>query len=77
MIEETSKHREARQGPDHTETFHSRTSLALAYRDAGRISEALEQYERMFQTWKTLIVPHDPDSSWAPVGLAEINESLE
>jgi eukaryotic-like serine/threonine-protein kinase len=76
MLEEASKHREARQGPGHAETLQCRTKLALAYRDAWRIPEALEQYERMFQTWNSRIAPHDPDSLWAPEGLAEIHESL-
>ena len=40
MYEKTLRLRESRLGPDHPDTFISRTNLALAYERAGRWAEA-------------------------------------
>ena len=76
MLEQASQHWEAKQGPDHPETLHSRTNLALAYRDAGRISEAIALQEETIRLREARIGSDDPDIFRNREGLAEAYERI-
>jgi len=49
-------------GPDHPSTLASRNNLASAYRDAGRIDEAIPLYEQTLEDSTRILGPHHPDT---------------
>ena len=49
-------------GPDHPSTLASRNSLAVAYRDAGRIDEAIALHEQNLEDRTRILGPHHPDT---------------
>ena len=49
-------------GPDHPSTLASRNSLAGAYRDAGRLEEAIALYEQTLEDRTRILGPHHPDT---------------
>ena len=49
-------------GPDHPSTLASRNSLAVAYRDAGRIDEAIALYEQTLEDSTRILGPHHPST---------------
>ena len=48
-------------GPDHPSTLASRNNLADAYRDAGRLDEAIALYEQTLEDRSRLLGPDHPD----------------
>ena len=48
-------------GPDHPSTLASRNNLAGAYRDAGRLDEAIALYEQTLEDRSRLLGPDHPD----------------
>ena len=49
-------------GPDHPRTLISRNNLAGAYRDAGRLDEAIPLYEQTLEDRTRILGPHHPDT---------------
>ena len=49
-------------GPDHPSTLASRNSLASAYRDAGRLDEAIALFERNLEDRTRILGPHHPNT---------------
>ena len=49
-------------GPDHPSTLASRNNLAYAYRDAGRLDEAIALYEQTLEDSTRILGPHHPDT---------------
>ena len=49
-------------GPDHPSTLASRNNLAYAYRDAGRLDEAIALYEQTLEDRTRILGPHHPDT---------------
>ena len=49
-------------GPDHPSTLASRNSLAGAYRDAGRLDEAIPLHEQTLEDSTRILGPHHPDT---------------
>ena len=49
-------------GPDHPSTLTSRNSLAGAYRDAGRLEEAIALFEQTLEDRTRTLGPHHPDT---------------
>ena len=49
-------------GPDHPDTLTSRNNLASAYRDAGRLHEAIELFEQNLEDRTRILGPHHPDT---------------
>ena len=49
-------------GPDHPSTLASRSSLAGAYRDAGRLEEAIALYEQTLEDRTRILGPHHPNT---------------
>lgn len=47
-------------GPDHPSTLASRNNLANAYRDAGRLDEAIALYEQTLEDRTRILGPHHP-----------------
>ena len=47
-------------GPDHPDTLTSRNNLASAYRDAGRLHEAIELFEQNLEDRTRILGPHHP-----------------
>jgi len=47
-------------GPDHPSTLASRNNLAGAYRDAGRLDEAIALYEQTLEDSTRILGPHHP-----------------
>ncbi len=60
----------AKLGPDHPDTLGSMNNLANAYRDAGRLSEALALYEETLKLRKTKLGPDHPATLQSMNGLA-------
>ena len=57
-------------GPDHPRTLISRNNLAGAYRDAGRLDEAIPLYEQTLEDRTRILGPHHPDTLTSRDGLA-------
>ena len=49
-------------GPDHPSTLASRNNLAGAYRDAGRLDEAIALYEQILEDRTRILGPEHPDT---------------
>ena len=49
-------------GPDHPSTLASRNNLANAYRDAGRLDEAIALHEQTLEDSTRILGPHHPDT---------------
>ena len=49
-------------GPDHPSTLISRNNLAGAYRDAGKLDEAIALYEQTLEDRTRILGPHHPDT---------------
>ena len=49
-------------GPDHPSTLASRNNLAGAYRDAGRLDEAIALYEQILEDRTRILGPHHPNT---------------
>ena len=49
-------------GPDHPSTLTSRNNLAGAYRDAGRLDEAIALFEQTLEDRTRILGPHHPDT---------------
>ncbi len=49
-------------GPDHPSTLASRNNLAYAYRDAGRLDEAIALYEQTLEDRTRILGPHHPNT---------------
>ena len=49
-------------GPDHPDTLASRNNLAYAYRDAGRLNEAIPLFEQALTDRTRILGPHHPDT---------------
>ena len=49
-------------GPDHPSTLASRNNLAYAYRDAGRLDEAIALYEQTLEDSTRILGPHHPNT---------------
>ena len=49
-------------GPDHPSTLASRNNLAGAYRDAGRLDEAIALYEQILEDRTRILGPHHPST---------------
>jgi hypothetical protein len=49
-----------RLGPDHPDTLSSRNSLAIAYRDAGRTTEAITMHEQTLTAYQRVLGPDHP-----------------
>ena len=49
-------------GPDHPSTLASRNNLAYAYRDAGRLDEAIALYEQTLEDHTRILGPHHPNT---------------
>ena len=54
---------EAKLGPDHPDTLNSRNNLAVAYADAGRLSEAIALHEETLQLAEVKLGPDHPRCS--------------
>ena len=59
----------ARLGPDHLETLTSMNKLALSYRDAGRLDEALKLGEEAVARMKAKLGPDHPETLSSMAGL--------
>jgi tetratricopeptide (TPR) repeat protein len=57
-------------GPDHPDTLNSRNSLATAYKNAGRIEEAIPLFARVMVDRARLLGPGNPDTLTAQDNLA-------
>ena len=57
-------------GPDHPSTLASRNSLAGAYRDAGRLDEAIPLHEQTLEDSTRILGPHHPNTLTARNNLA-------
>ena len=57
-------------GPDHPSTLASRNSLAGAYRDAGRLDEAIPLHEQTLEDSTRILGPHHPNTLTARNSLA-------
>ncbi|MGW2355812.1 tetratricopeptide repeat protein, partial [Streptomyces phaeofaciens] len=57
-------------GPDHPETFTARNNLAISYRDAGRLQEALALGERVLADYERVLGPDHPATLTARNNLA-------
>jgi tetratricopeptide (TPR) repeat protein len=62
---------EQRLGPDHPDTLSSRSNLALAYRDAGRISEAITMHEQILAVRERTLGPDHRDTLRSRHGLVD------
>ena len=62
MAEATAKGLEGTVGPDHPDTLASLNSLALAYRDVGRLPEAIALFERVRDANIAKLGPDHPDT---------------
>ena len=49
-------------GPDHPDTLASRNNLAVAYRDAGRLDEAISLHEQTLAARERVLGPDHPDT---------------
>ena len=49
-------------GPDHPHTLTARNNLAIAYREAGRLHEAITLYEQNLEDRTRILGPHHPDT---------------
>ena len=49
-------------GPDHPSTLASRNNLAGAYRDAGRLDDAIPLYEQILEDSTRILGPDHPDT---------------
>ena len=49
-------------GPDHPDTLTSRNNLAIAYRAAGRVAEAILLHEQTLADMEPVLGPDHPDS---------------
>jgi Flp pilus assembly protein TadD len=52
--------RERTAGPDHPDTIAARVNLAFAYQQAGRLNEAVQQYERALTDGERYLGPDHP-----------------
>ena len=52
----------AKLGQDHPDTLSSMNNLAIAYRDTGRLSEALPLYEEALRLGKAKLAPDHPNT---------------
>ena len=77
MHEQTLRLRTAKLGPDHPRTLVSRQSLAVAYRTAGRTTEAIAIWEAMLPAARTSLGPGHPNTLTFTNSLATTYESLE
>jgi tetratricopeptide (TPR) repeat protein len=57
-------------GPDHTDTLRSRNSLAVAYQEAGRVSEAIPLFEQTLVGRERVLGPKHPDTLTSQHNLA-------
>ena len=57
-------------GPDHPSTLISRSNLATAYREAGRLDDAITLFEQNLKDFENLLGPHHPDTLTARNNLA-------
>ena len=57
-------------GPDHPSTLISRSNLANAYQDAGRLNDAITLFEQNLKDFENLLGPHHPDTLTARNNLA-------
>ena len=57
-------------GPDHPSTLTARDNLASAYRDAGRVDEAIPLFEQNFEDRTRILGPRHPDTLTARDNLA-------
>ena len=62
MFELTLAARERVLGADHPKTLNSRGSLAAAYRDAGRVAEALQLFELTLEAREQVLGVNHPDT---------------
>ncbi len=60
LHEETLKRQKATLGPDHPNTLISMNNLALAYRDAGRLAEAVPLFEETLKRRQATLDPRPP-----------------
>ena len=49
-------------GPDHPSTLTSRSNLAYAYQDVGRLDDAITLYEQTLEDRTRILGPHHPDT---------------
>jgi len=57
-------------GPDHPDTLNSRNSLAAAYRDAGRVAEAIPLFELTLAAREQVLGPSHPHTVTSRINLA-------
>ena len=57
-------------GPDHPSTLISRSNLANAYQDAGRLNDAITLFEQNLKDFENLLGPHHPHTLTARNNLA-------
>ena len=62
MHEQTLADHERVLGPDHPDTLLSRNNLALAYRAAGRLDEAISLHEQALAARERVLGPDHPDT---------------
>ena len=62
-------------GPDHTHTLTSRGNLAVAYRSAGRLGEAIDLHERNLADCERVLGPDHPDTLTSRGNLAAAYKS--
>ena len=60
LYEETLKRRQAKLGPDHPDTLTAMNNLAVAYRDAGRLTDALALLEEALKRARPSSAPTTP-----------------
>jgi tetratricopeptide (TPR) repeat protein len=68
--EPLAAHLERVLGPDHLDTLNAQNSLAAAYRDAGRPSDAIPLFERTLVNRQRLLGPEHPDTLTSQNNLA-------
>jgi hypothetical protein len=54
--------RERMLGPDHPDTLSSRNNLAVAYRAAGRVADAVALHEQVLAARERLLGPDHPET---------------
>jgi tetratricopeptide (TPR) repeat protein len=62
LFERTLADRERVLGPDHPSTLTARGNLAIAYRDAGRVAEAMPLFERALADMERVLGADHPDT---------------
>ena len=71
LHEETLKRRQAKLGPDHSDTLTAMNNLAVAYRAAGRLADALSLHEETLKRRQAKLGLDHPDTLTSMSDLAQ------